>query len=208
MKFGIAISAALFAVAGVTATASAETITFDEFAYDNSNGTIPADEYAALGVTFMGTDDGSTWGGNSNGDPGNWDLEGTNGAGFSGYNGQSDGMTLLFAGDITNFSMDTARSNGSSDGDSITLEGWLNGVLQETVSVFFGNINEWATLSITGVFDEVRWVGAGSGFNPFGVDNINYTFADGQVPIPAALPIFLSGLAALGFRSRRRKQAK
>lgn len=197
------------AVVGVALSqASAETITFDEFAYDNGNGTIPAGRYSALGVTFNGTDDGSTWGGVSNGDPGNWDLEGTNGAGFSGFNGESYVMTLLFASDITSFSLDASRSLGSQAGDSITLEAYLNNVLVASTSAIFGDINAWVTLSLVGgLWDEIRWIGAGNDFHPFGVDNINFTFADREVPLPAALPMFLAGLAGLGFARGRKRRA-
>ena len=81
MKKIILGSSALAAVL-LSSSATAAVITFDEFAADDANGAIPAARYSSLGVTFVGTDDGSTWGGNSNGNPGNWGIEGTNGAIF------------------------------------------------------------------------------------------------------------------------------
>ncbi len=148
-------------------------ISFEEFAADNSNGGIPADRYDFLGVTFDSTDDGSTWDGLTNGDPGNWDLEGTNGPTFSGFNGGSYAIVMLFDSDITAFSLDAARSNGSSNG-TLTLEGWRDGVLVETVNADLGDINSWANVSISETVDEVRLAGSGSGFHPFGVDNIQW----------------------------------
>lgn len=208
MKYCTIFGAALIvAVSAAPGQAAAETITFDEFAYDNSDGALPSARYSGLGVTFSSADDGTTWGGLSNGDPGNWDLEGTNGAGFSGFNGDSYAMTMLFDSDIGSFSMDASRSAGSVAGDSITLEAYFNGVLVDMTSAIFGDVNTWLTLSLTGLFDEIRWFGSGEGFHPFGVDNINFAFVDGEIPLPAALPVFLTGLAGLGFARGRKRRA-
>ena len=82
---------------------------------------MPANRYAYMGVTFDATDDGTTWGGLGNGDPGNWDLEGTNGSTFMGMNGNSYGLTMNFASDIAGFSLDASRSLGSDNGDTPTV---------------------------------------------------------------------------------------
>jgi hypothetical protein len=196
--------ASLATVSGLllASTASAATITFDEFAYDNDNGAIPAGRYAALGVTFVGTDDGSTWGGNSNGNPGNWGLEGTNGAGFSGFNGNSNTQTLTFAGPLSFFSLDASRSNGSQDG-TITLEAYNGATLVATTSANFGAINVWTTLSVAGTFDRVVYTGTGTGFHPFGVDNLNWR-AGNPVPEPATWALMIAGFGMAGMGLRRR----
>lgn len=194
-------SVGVFALALLLATtAHAGVINFEEFPADNSNGPMQADRYSALGVAFVATDDGSTWGGIGNGDPGNWDLEGTNGSIFSGFNGSSYGLTMLFDTDVSAFAMDAARSAGSSAGDTITLEGWNDGGLVETLTVTFGDINVWSTLTLASSVDEVRWFGTGDGFHPFGVDNIQWDAA--AVSAPAPLALLGLGLIAIGVRRR------
>jgi hypothetical protein len=181
--------------------ASGTTITFDEFAADNVNGPIPAGRYAYLGVTFTGTDDGSTWGGISNGDPGSWNLEGTNGPIFSGYNGSSYAMTLTSGGLFAGASLDVSRSDGSSSSDTFTLEGYVNSILTETVTVPLNTINVWTTVSLATNIDEVRWQGAGTDFHPYGIDNLIFTV----VPEPSSFVFASIGLLGLlgYFRQKR-----
>ena len=192
-------------------SASAAVITFDEFAPANTNGVIPSNRYASLGVTIQATDDGSTFGGIANGDPGNWDLNGTNGAIFSGFNGPSYSMSFLFASDITTFSLDAARAAGSSDG-TITLYGYLNGSLTSSNSVVLGAINSWSTVGLMGLFDQVTVTGTGTGFHPFGIDNVNFSSGPvaGPVPEPGTWAMMLLGFGGVGMtmrRSRRRNSA-
>ena len=164
---------AAFLCAGV-AVADVVTINFEEFPVDNSNGPIPADRYADLGVMFNASDDGTTWDGLSNGDFGNWGLEGTNGPTFSGFNGDSYGLTMLFDTDICGFSLDASRSNGSEDGDSLTVEGWRDGGMVESITLNFAEINVWTTFALNELVDEVRLQGSGDAFHPYGVDNVQW----------------------------------
>ena len=184
--------------------ASGTTITFDEFPADQAglpSGTLPATRYAFLGVTFMGTDDGSAWSGLSAGDPGNWGLEGTNGTNFSGYNGSSYSMKLLTStGAFSPFRLDVARSNGSSSSDTFTLQGYRHGVLVESTTVPLNIINMWKTVSLIMVADEVRWNGTGNDFHPYGIDNLNFTI----VPEPSTLTLAAMGFIGLAWRLRRR----
>lgn len=181
---------------------TAAVITFDEFAADNANGAIPAGRYAGLGVTFVGTDDGSTWGGNANGNPGNWGVDGTNGPIFSGFNGDSYSQTLTFASNISGFSLDASRTNGSLDG-TITLQGFLGATLVASNVVNLGAINTWSTLSIAGTFDRVVYSGTGQDFHPFGVDNLRW---DQGIPEPATWAMMIGGLGLVGAAVRRRPQ--
>jgi hypothetical protein len=200
----IVTSVAGLTIACASAPATATVITFDEFAPQNTNGAIPTNQYSYLGVTIQATDDGSTWGGLTNGDPGNWDLQGTNGANFSGFNGNSSTMSLLFASTITNISLDASRANGSVDG-AITLFGYLNVSLTATNSVTFGAVNSWSTLGLTGLFDRVTITGTGTDYHPFGIDNLNFTVG-GAVPEPATWAMMLLGFGGIGMAMRRSRK--
>ena len=72
---------------GLSLTTNAVVITFEEIPPANGNFDFLSEEYATLGIHFITTDDGSIFGGLSVGDPGNWDLEGTNRPAFLGFNG-------------------------------------------------------------------------------------------------------------------------
>jgi len=192
----------LFLLLGFAGIVNANVITFEEFAADNNNGPMPAGRYAGLGVTFVATDDGTTWGGISLGDPGNWGIDGTNGSIFSGFNGDSDGLGMLFSSVISNFSLDTSRSNGSANGDTFTLDGYLNNVLLDSVTITFGNINVWSTVALANSYDEIRFYGTGNGFNPFGVDNIRWNAV--ETPEPMTLALMGLGLFGLGLSKRKK----
>jgi hypothetical protein len=178
--------------------AQAATINFDEFPADNDNGAMPANRYASLGITFMATDDGLTWGGLAAGDPGTWGIAGTGGSTFSGFNGDSYGLRTTFNSPVSSFSLDVSRSNGSSPADTFTLEGWRAGVLVESHTVTLATINQWQTLSLSQVVDETRWSGAGVGFHPFGIDNLNWSV----VPEPSSACLIILGAGTLLLRNR------
>jgi len=189
-------------------------ITFDEFPADDNNGggaKLDPTRYSYLGVTFNSPDDGGTIGGISNGDPGNWGLDGTNGPIFSGFNGSSYSMTMLFTNDITGFSLDASRSSSSFSGAQLTLQGWKDGTLIESTTLGFLAINVWSTFSLSNTVNEVRWqafqaFGGGGGpvtRTPFGVDNIQWTNV-APIPEPSTMLLFGTGLAALGaWRNRK-----
>ena len=185
------------------ASANAYVINFDEIPPANDNSGFLTEEYAALGIHFVTTDDGSIMGGMSNGDPGNWDLEGTNGPAFLGFNGASYSAIANFDVAMGLVSLDVSRSAGSSSGDTFTLDAYSGNTLVGTQTVTLGPINTWSTLSISAAgFDSIQMSGAGLGFHPFGVDNLKFTPA---IPAPGAL--LLAGIgAALVANLRRRKR--
>lgn len=186
---------------------AASVINFEEFPAMNVNGTLPANAYSSLGVTFAGTDDGSTFGGIAAGDPGSWGLLGTNGSTFMGFNGSSYSLSMLFATAIGTFSLDAARSGGSSNG-IITITGLLNGNIVGSNSVTLGGINQWSTLSLAGNFDRVDISGAGSGFHPFGIDNVRFDGVQSAVPEPATWATMLLGFGLIGGAMRYRRRPK
>ncbi len=181
---------------GLVLTANATIITFDEIAPANGNFGFLTEEYASLGIHFITTDDGSIWGGMSAGDPGNWDLEGINGPAFLGFNGSNYGLTAWFDTEMNYISLDVSRSTGSSAGNSFTLECYDGAQLVDTQTVQLGLINSWTNVAFSGdTFDRVEWFGSGTGFHPYGIDNLNF------VPEPATIILFGFG----GLVLRRRK---
>lgn len=186
--------------------ASGAIISFEEFPADNDNGPMPAGRYSSLGITFGATDDGSTWGGLDNSDPGNWGLLGTNGSTFSGFNGDSYGLTTTFATDVSGFSLDVSRSNGSEPGQIFTLQGYNNSVLVDSVTVTLGEINSWTSVSLAGVIDETRWIGdTRDTFNPYGVDNVSWKDGDTNNVPESGSSLAIFGLTLAGLVGIRRK---
>ncbi|CAG1020134.1 hypothetical protein MTYM_00079 [Methylococcales bacterium] len=64
----------------------------------------------------------------------------------------------------------------------------------------------WVASGYSGLVDRIDFRGGGEGF---AIDNLTYTQANlSPVPIPSALPLFLSALSLAGVVSRRRKRQK
>jgi hypothetical protein len=172
--------------------ATAGTITFGESPATNNGAAYSA---TVLGATFSATNAG-TWGGNSNGNPGGWGLEGTNSPEFLGFNGgYSEAVT--FASGTSSISLDFSRSSGSSDG-TVTLQA-LNGVtILGSTSAILGPINTWSTLSLAfPVITSISWSGTGTGFHPYGVDNLTFGAAPAAVPEPSSAVLLTGGLLCL-----------
>jgi hypothetical protein len=166
----------LLALAGLVASPAVaiEVISFDEIPAQNDNFATLTEEYAHLGVHFSSTDDGAVWNGMSQGDPGGWELEGSNGPAFAGFNGDSYLLTASFDAPVPAFQLDVSAASGAEPGGPFTLEGYRAGALVDRQSVSLGGLNEWMTVALAGDVDQVRIVGDTSGFSPFGVDNLRW----------------------------------
>jgi hypothetical protein len=204
---GIAAGCAL----GLTAArASTTVITFDEFSPTNNNHALTT---AYAGIVFGG-DNAGTWGGLSQGDPGSWLLQGTNGPQFLGFNGSgptggySDSVT--FAAPVTGVRFDASRSNGSVNG-TITLDAFDGALLVDSAFAILGPINTWSTLSVThSGITSIVISETGTGFHPFGIDNLvlSSSVRSSGVPEPSTWAMVLLGFAVLAFAGwRARKQA-
>jgi len=173
LTLGACLIQALFA-----SLAAAGEIRFDELPAANDNCCYLSDEYADQGVLFETTDDGSIWDGMAAGDPGDWELDGTAGPAFLGFNGRSYEATLHFDEPVVGFSMDAARANGSTGYAELRVWGLVEGEIVERAVVPLGAANAWVTASLESEVDAVRWKVLGdSGFRPYGVDHLTWEWA-------------------------------
>ena len=168
--------AAILTLTGLVAgpISAIEVISFEEFPAQNSIYTTLSEEYAHLGVHFSSFDEGSTWDGMSNGDPGGWEIEGTNGPSFAGFNGDTYRLTAQFDAPVNTFALDVSAASGADPAGSFALEGYRGGALVERSAVTLGGLNQWTTVALTQVVDQVVVVGDTSGWRPFGIDNLRW----------------------------------
>ena len=214
------IAATLLLVASQSAIAT--TITFDEFSANNNNTAI-ANLYAPLGVAF-GLDNSSTWSGLSQGDLGQWKLEGSNGSAFLGNNGINNNNSYItsinFAGLMSNVSFDVARSNGSNQGQTLIASAYGGTTLLSSKSIVFGAINSWTSIAFgIGGISSLIITGSSAGFSPFGLDNLQFNATNNvlvsginqpqaevtAIPEPETYVLMIAGLGLLGFMARRKK---
>ncbi|WP_428407473.1 VPLPA-CTERM sorting domain-containing protein [Hyphococcus sp.] len=120
---------------------------------------------------------------------------------------QFDSITLSLAGFY-----DDIRIYGSNNAAVAAItSGGLSAItsISTLLASASGNgIEGFATIDLSGIASAYRYLiatipgGSGDGFR------VKYVTAEvSDVPVPAALPLLLSGIAGLGFASRRRKQA-
>ena len=159
------------------------------------------EEYAGFGVHSDGAS--QVQGGIGNGDPGNWELEGTNGSKFLGNNGGANYTTsLLFDSGLSWIDFDISRSLGSAAGDTWQARIYdASDVLIGSQSGDFNPVNSWTNVAFNiGGIRRLEIQSFGSDFRPYGIDDVNLA----PVPEPATLLVVGGGLAA--FLRRRRSR--
>jgi len=185
--------------------ASATVLTFDDAFHTLGDLGNPADFYSSDGVAVGGEYLGVI-GGNGNGNPGGWGLEGTDGSAFLGCNdGNSCSPTFGFANPVQDVSLDLGLANAWSA--TFTVSGYLNGVLIDSVTSTLSDSGKaggtWETFSLAGPVNSVvvteRFTQPGFAF---GLDNVRFSAA---VPEPASWAMLLIGFGTLGALQRRRR---
>lgn len=171
----------LSALALAAAPVAAETIDFEDLPAANDPAQTLDAEYADLGVYFSTTDDGATWSGLSGGDPGQWQLEGSNGPAFLGFDGSSYSAEIYFDEPVREFQLDVARGDGAPwFFDLFVLEGFREGAVVGVAEVYLGGVNSWTTLSMSAEVDTVFLYGWGLQGHRFGVDNLRWAGEGGS----------------------------
>jgi hypothetical protein len=155
---------------------SASSINFEDQAAANNSQTLIRDEYADAGVIFVPTDDGATWDGIGVAERGGWQISGSNGPTFLGFDGDSYSTSLRFDEPVEGFELDVARAAGAMPFflDYFQLTGLLDGQIVESKAVYFAGVDVWQTVSLTGVVDKIIWFGIGLRGHRYGIDNLRW----------------------------------
>jgi hypothetical protein len=187
------------------------TIAFDDAYAANGNFFDPATFYQATeGVTFSTSH--YVWGGVGNGDPGYWDLFGTNGSAFLGVNQSTlSSSTINFDNSVSDLSFDVGVSYGSNIDFSVT--GLLNGSTVETQTFSITDNNNgngtWSTVNFVSEVDSVLVQKSGGNGSAYGIDNYNFTATSAAVPFEFSptLGLLLVGSLLGGNRLYRQHKA-
>jgi hypothetical protein len=160
----------------ITPPIGAQIIDFEDLPPSNDSQLVVGEEYAHMGAHFGASDDGATWGGIEAGDPGGWQLEGSSGSAFLGFDGRSYAISLYFDEPVEAFEIDVARAAGAMPFlfDMFQVTGFLEGKKVESKAVFLGGVNNWKTVALTSMADRVIWFGTGRRGHRFGVDNLRW----------------------------------
>lgn len=183
-------------------TANATVIDFEDAYTDLGYTGQPTNYYSADGLTIGGNYFGLI-DGVSQGDAGNFDLEGTNGPSSLAVNTISHTIDLIF-GSTINLALDLGIDFGNTS--NITINTYLNGSLvSSSLDAYTDTLNNglgtWSTLSWSNI-DRVT-LNATSGWRAWSIDNLQFDNAT-SVPEPATLALLGLGLAGIGF-SRKKK---
>jgi len=181
-------------------------LTFDDIpAYTGNNiDDVIREQYSSLGVHF--NDDGRAGGivraGISNGDPGNWKLEGTNGPNFLGQNIYGLTGIIDFDMPIYGFSVDAAEGNAPGLVD-LVFDAYGPGGLLETETAS-SPVGIWTTIAFS-TKSGITHIDFHSN-SDYGLDNMR--FSTTPLPEPSTWLLATIGAGGLWFVGRRPRVAK
>lgn len=200
LKSTRALAATLIAFGSFAGGANAATIIFDDAWTSLGQGASLGSFYSSQGVTISGTLFGLV-GGVGNGDPGNWDLEGTVGSAFLGINqGTSGNPTITFSAPQTG-SIDIGVAFGETS--NFLVSGSLGGssVFSSSISINDNDNGQgtWSTFAFSDPIDTIQVQLTSGSASAYGIDNVSFT----AVPEPSSG--LLLGIGALGVVALRRR---
>jgi len=192
--------------ATVEANANPTVVNFDDAYAALGNGGQPTNFYSAKGLTIGGNYSG-VWGGNGNGNPGNWALEGTNGSAFLGVNSDSQKPIFTWSTPVDDLSLDIGVP-GFGWTETIAVSGYLNGNLVATYDETItspSNPGNWDVVDFSSPVTSVTaQIISGNGF-AFGIDNVSWNpGAAASVPDEGST-LTLLGFALIAVGAVRRK---
>jgi hypothetical protein len=178
-------------------------ITFDDvpaIRLGNNLSDVIREEYAGLGVHFNrdGRFSGIVRMGLSQGDPGNWDLEGSNGPQFLGHNVYGRTGLIEFDWPVMSFKIDAAHAHDVGV-QNLTFRAYDATGLLESVTLPSSVPGVWQTISLSAA--GITRIEYSSG-QSFALDNMVFA----PVPEPSTLALLSVGsLGLLAYVWRRRK---
>jgi hypothetical protein len=160
----------------------------------------PLEQYSSLGLHFLPPGAFGVIQGISNGDPGNWSLDGTVGPYFLGFNSTSGfSQTITIDFPVTSVAVDVSRANGSSAADTFTLNAYNSSILVGTQTLPLTTINVWTTVVLSApAITSINLSTSGSGTPNFGVDHIQFN----AIPEPSTSVLLVAGLLGVAWLRR------
>ncbi len=210
LKFLVGIGSVVVVLGLATSTSQADIVTFDDAWAYGGDGFQPSTYYVLENPTQPAvTISGNYWGGgflvggNGNGDPFGWNLEGTNG---SAYLAVTDDTVFTFATPVNVLSLDVGVPGYDISVDFlVTAKLGGSTVATETFNVTSpSDPGNWHTVSFNVPLDSVTVQITGGTFMnayAFGIDNLDFTFT--PVPAPGAALLGLLGLSLVGWFKHR-----
>lgn len=125
----------------------------------------------------------------------------------------TDSLFIEFGATLTAFGIDLFQNDGFGQQFAgpidVSINFYLGGALNLFVFGYTASVmpDGGSFFGFTGLpeFDAVQIFSQASSYEV--IDNVTYASAASVVPVPAALPLMLTGLAGFGFLKRRRKTA-
>jgi hypothetical protein len=179
-----------------TSRAQSVILRFDDLPAKTGNALsdVIREQYSAFGVHFNvdGRAGGIVRAGIANGDPGNWNLNGTNGPNFLGHNSLGLTGTIDFDVPVYNFAVDAAWGHGTLSG--FTVKAFGPGGLLETQTVS-SPATVWRTVALSAT--SITRIEYQASTN-FGLDNIHFT----TIPEPSIVGLCIGALIGISLRRR------